>query len=437
MRRVGLAVVLAFGLGVSQAQTDSSLPDLLSRYRAEPGNAGICEQIGIAYTRTGQLEQAADYFRKATSLNPRSVSSRKNLATVSWFLNRKSEAERLFAELEKAIPNDPVPQLYLGLAAYDRNDYAQAASHFERAGSLADDNPELLPVVIDTYLSARKFERAARILEARTTSADASSQLYRWLAQVYDGQQLPEKAYRAYSAAIEKEPGVEENYLGLAAFAIEHANLSFARDVLTRGLHQKPGSAKLLFESGLTWALDGDFERARKSFLDASAADDRWPLPLLALGVVEMQTGNPDAAADHFRRAKEIAPDDYRCYYLHALALNRSAAHGDAETRTKIISELHHALAINPKEPRALADLAQAEIEAGDATAAESNLRTALRLNPREPTALYRLALLCRRQGKTAEAERLTRLFQQSKQKTNDAQNEFILILKTVDSTSR
>jgi len=439
MRCIGLVILLLFGLGLGMgmAQADTSVTALLDRYRAEPQNASLCEQIGIAYTRTGQLNEAAEFFRKAVNLRPQAVSSRKNLATVLWFLNQKREAEQLFAALEKTVPNDPVPQLYLGLAAYESSNFAQAASHFDRAGPLASDNPDVLPIVIDAYLSAKKFERAGAILETRTAYADAPSQLYRWLAQAYDGQQLPDKAYKAYSAAIEREPAVEENYLALAAFAIEHGNSSFARDILNRGMRQKPGSAKLLFESGITWALDGDYENARKDFVSASAADGRWPLPVFALGVVELQTGNADEAGNQFRRAKQIAPGDYRCYYLHALALNRSATRESAATRAEVISELRHALALNPKQPKALADLAQAELDDGKKQAAEADLRAALRLDPGEPTALYRLALLHRREGKTAEAERLMQLFQQSKQKTSDAQNEFVLILKTVDAVAR
>jgi Flp pilus assembly protein TadD len=288
-----------------------------------------------------------------------------------------------------------------------------------------------------SILTSNQFQRASRILEARTASADCPSEVYRWLAQAYDGEQLPDKAYAAYSTAIEKDPAAEENYLAFASFAIEHANLAYARDVLNRGLRQKPGSAKLLFELGLTSALEGDFQKARPEFVKASAADGRWPLPMLALGVVELQAGDAEAAAKHFRQAKEIAPNDYRCYYLHAMALNRSAKRDEADTRAEIISELRRALTINPKEPKALADLAQAELESGNKAAAETDLRRALRLNPSEPTALYRLGLLCRQQGKTAEAERLMRSFQESKQKTSDAQNEFVLILRTVNAGAR
>ncbi len=116
-----------------------------------------------------------------------------------------------------------------------------AAEHLERAGTLGSDNPETLPLVIDAFLSTSRFELASRILERRIASGDSHSQTYRWLGEAYDRQDLPEKAYRAYSEAIEQEPHVEENYLALAGFSIEHANLPFARDVLNRGLRQVPG----------------------------------------------------------------------------------------------------------------------------------------------------------------------------------------------------
>jgi Tfp pilus assembly protein PilF len=132
------------------------------------------------------------------------------------------------------------------------------------------------------------------------------------------------KAFRAHSDAIDREPKAEENYLALAAFSIGHANPSFARDVLERGLRQVPGSAKLLLEFGLGLGAARRFRKARQYFADADTAQASWSLPLMALGVTDLQTGHAEHAAECFRKAKETAPDDYRCYYLHAVALSRS-----------------------------------------------------------------------------------------------------------------
>jgi tetratricopeptide (TPR) repeat protein len=411
---------------------DISLPMLLSRYQAEPRSALLCEQIGVAYTRLNDLNNAAEFFRKAVALNPERISAQKNLATVLWFLNRREESAGVFESLEKRAPTDPVAQLYLGLRDYDGKQMDTAAGHFERAGALASDNPETLPIVIEAYIATGRSEGAIRLIERRIAFGKSDPQTFRWLGDAYDSQMQPEKAFRAYSEAIRLQPAGEDNYLALAAFALAHANPSFARGVLADGLRQEPHSATLLLELGLAWALQGDFEKARQYFGDANAARPDWSVPLIALGVTDLQTGNADRAADCFRKAKTVSPEDYRSYYLHAVALIRSHTNQNASARAEAMSELRRAIALEPRHANVRVALAETEIADGQLSAAEVELREALRLEPTESTALYKLALLCRRKGMTEEAKHLLQAFEQSKNKSRSEENEFVLILKTV-----
>ncbi|HSM78314.1 MAG TPA: tetratricopeptide repeat protein, partial [Bryobacteraceae bacterium] len=156
--------------------------------------------------------------------------------------------------------------------------------------------------------------------------------------------------------------------------------------------------------------------------------DPHWVLPVLAAGITYLQAGDPKAAAAVFGRARELAPDDYRSYYLRATAMGRSNP-GPAE-RTEMIADLRQAVALNPRQARVRTALGQALISS-DAPAAEAQLREALRIDPAEPSALYQLGLLSRRQGKTAEAERLSRAFQAARAKSREDENELVWILKT------
>jgi tetratricopeptide (TPR) repeat protein len=416
---------------------DTSLDSLLGRYESEPANALLCEQIGLAYTRLNDFEHAAAYFRKAIALNPDCLPARKNLATVLWFSGRRGESATLFDELGKITPSDPVPQLYLGLSAYDAKKMEKAAAHFERAGTLATDNPEVLPMVAESYIASGRSKTANHLLEQRVASGISDSQTYRWLGHAYDSLMEPEKAFQAYSEAIRLEPRLEENYIALAAFSIDHANPAFARDVLERGLRQKAGSPKLLLELGLAWAIQGDFGKARQFFADANAAESTWSLPVLALGVTDLQTGNAEQAAECFRKAEDLAPYDYRCYYLHATALERSSISSDASKRETEIADLRRAIKLDPQHARARIALAQAEIAGGSIKTAEAELRRAVQVEPTDPQAFYRLALVCRRLGKTEEAEQLLQTFQRLKQKSHREENELVLILKTVNEGVR
>jgi tetratricopeptide (TPR) repeat protein len=425
-------LLLQLALAGQPQQPDSSLPELLDRYKTEPANARLCQQIGLAYTKSNDFNHAAEFFRKALTIDPQNIPSAKDLGTVLWFAGQKVESAAIFRSLEKKTPADPVPQLYLGLHAYDLKDMERAAVHFDRAGALASDNPDVLPVVVSTFLVTGRAQQAIEILERRCAAGDRDPQIYRWLGDAYDRQNLPQNAWDAYSKAIATAPGVEENYLTLAAFAIEHKNASIARDVLGRGLVQLPGSAKLILETGLVWALEGNFDQAKKEFRQAGSLDPNWSLPLLALGITDLQTGDPGDAAEVFRRAKQIARHDYRCYYFHALALNRSQTSQSPAVRSQAIEELHRAIALEPTRAQTRVALAQNLMSAGLTAEAEAQLREAIRLDPTEPTAVYKLALLCKREGKKEEADRLLTAFASLKKKAGADENEFVLLAQNI-----
>jgi len=88
------------------------------------------------------------------------LGARKNLGTVLWFLDRKDESEREFQAVTTVQPADPVPHLYLGLADHARREFPRAKGHFEKAGSLALENPEVLPAVLEAYLASHESGNA-------------------------------------------------------------------------------------------------------------------------------------------------------------------------------------------------------------------------------------------------------------------------------------
>src|SRR5262245_53068339 len=244
-------------LCAGMAQPGASIPDLLQRYRSQPKDYRLCQEIGVAYTRSEQLDKAERFFREAVQLKPDFLPARKNLATVLWFLNRRQESEREFQSLVELLPKDPAPRLYLGLAAYDRKQYAGAIASLEAAGALASENPEVLPL----------------------------------LADAYDRQGAAEKAHQAYTRLIALSPESTDAYASFAVFASAHGNNAFALRVLDQGLRRVPESSKLWLERGIVLALDGAQEQAEISFRKAAERDPRSPLPVLSIGIGQLERG--------------------------------------------------------------------------------------------------------------------------------------------------
>jgi superkiller protein 3 len=481
-----------------------ALPLLLAAYGAAPKDFRICHLVGLAYTTMQQFEKASEFYRKALQLNPGFVPSRKNLATVLWFSNRKAEAEREFLSVAKARPDDPVPHFYLGTLEYERRQFPRAKSHFERAGDLAFNNPEALPMVLETYLAsrdlsypdramrqlqqagtpdpelafqcgslfgrygfysravsvfekikssypdrftlflnlgtaqleARQYREAAESLEIATSSNSAGAEAFRLLGEACDRDGNPDKAYSAYMRAIELEPRSEEGYIALSNFAAAHHNDDFALKTLAQGLERIPGSARLLLQQGTIWALEMNLPQAEESFRQASLSDPQASLPLLALGLSQMQAGKFAAASDTFRQAARKDPKDFRAEYFYALTLVRAGGRSDPARRKEIITSLERAIALNPNDTESRVALGQTYQSADQLGLAARELQKALELEPANATALYQLSAIYRKQGKTEAAQQLLRKFEEIKARTSQEEEQerkaFVQIMKTV-----
>jgi Flp pilus assembly protein TadD len=415
-----LLVLWMFALAPGYTQQSPSLESLLELHRSEPSNPNVCQQIGVAYVQLQQLDKAEFFFREAVRLNPQFWAARKNLATMLWFLDRKMESEREFQAITKVLPADPVPHLYLGLAAHGRREFAAAKIQFEKAGELASENPEVLPAVVESYLATSEFEKARLLLEKHKDSAAG----WRMSAEAYDRIGKPEEAYRAYSRAIEADPDSEEAYGALAEFASAHGNNDYALQIVGRGLERRPQSASLTFERGILCVLRGDRSQAEASFEKAGRLKPDWALPLMARGVSKLESGDAVEATAAFQKASAIDPGDYRVYFLYATALSRDN-HISAGNRAAAIRALHQAIQLNSKDARSYVLLGQLNPES-----AEADWKAALKIEPGNATALYQLGLLYQKQGKTAEAKQLLEKFRLVKAKMHGTEESLVQILQ-------
>jgi tetratricopeptide (TPR) repeat protein len=455
LRRV---LVVALGWCAAALAADSvRLTSLLQQFRERPSDWKLCNEIAAAYVADQQFERAAEFYRKVATLNAAFLPARKNLAVVLWFAGRKSEAEPLFRQLVREIPNDPVPHLYLGLANYEREQYVEAARQFSGAGDLAFRNPEVLPAAVDSVLAAddtsavpaalqfvdesrdtqlalrlatvlnRRGQYTAAIRALHRIESDPEAQLA--LAEAYEGQKEPQQAYAALTRAIQLAPRNERAYSALAQFASDHQNNGVALEVLDNGLHNIPGAPALLLQKGILLALEGDRDDAERTFRSATAARPSWALPILAVGILQLESARVDEAVATFRRATGTWPEDETAQYLYGLALTRK---GDERSRAAAMRVLERALVLKPNDTRARILLGQTYVAAGRVQDGVRELRRGVQADPQNATALYQLSLACRKLGQAAEAEKYLAAFRSIKSKSDSEASEFVTILKVL-----
>jgi tetratricopeptide (TPR) repeat protein len=346
-----------------------------------------------------------------------------------------------------------VPHLYLGLAHYERREFPKAKLHLSKAGDLALENPEVLPAVVDSWLSLNdstilahaigfsarsndvtatqlaavlnrhgQYQATVRVLENRS-SLDAGG--FSLLAEAWDKQGQPERAFALLAKMIDAHPDQEQGYTTLAAFASAHQNDPYALKVLEQGLARHPGSAVLLIQRGLLLAIRGDREPAKESLRAAAAAKPDWTLPLIALAILDLEEGRPAQAVEALRRAITVAPGDAQGYYFCAMALNRSGEPDQA------ITMLRKALTIAPDNAQARVLLGQLLITQGSLRQGVGELEAVIKSDRKNARALYQLALAYRKLGQPALSEKYMSEFKALKKDLDD-EKALVQILKVV-----
>jgi tetratricopeptide (TPR) repeat protein len=279
------------------------------------------------------------------------------------------------------------------------------------------------------FLQYGYCDQAVTALEMVISAHKESAETMRLLAQARGGQHKPELAYAAYSRAIEMDPNSEDSYLELAEFSSAHANNNYGLQVVARGLERVPQSPRLWFEHGILLALGGERSKAQVSFSEASRLKPNWNLPLLALGVSALESGNAVEAARTFEQACSIDSHDGRSWYLYALALSRQGA-DNSTNRASALAALRKAIQLDGNDAASHTLLGRLELAAGHSELASHEWESALKFDPGNATALYQLSLLYRREGKAEQAQQLLERFQRVKAAQRAEETQLVEILK-------
>lgn len=142
-----------------------------------PGSAYAQRDLGAAYQQLGRTEEAARAYEAALAIRPEDDESRSRMALM---LVNAGQAARAEAHLTALAERDStLPDVYLALArvAYDRGDFAAAATAFEKAVTLRDSgrtwfNLGVVHVRLGNNPGAlQAFERAAQHADTKDQAA--------------------------------------------------------------------------------------------------------------------------------------------------------------------------------------------------------------------------------------------------------------------------
>jgi protein O-GlcNAc transferase len=320
-------------------------------------------ESGLRAKSAGDLDTAVQEFTRVAELAPGLAAAHVNLGAV--YLEKKDYANAA-RSLHRALELDPaLPGAHAMLgAALLAQGYAQdAIPHLEKGQ--ADD---LLGVAL---LEADRARDAVDHLEAALGKRPGDPDLLYYLAQAHD--RLAKRVFEQLQQSSPDSPRA----------------------------HQALGEAL---------AASGKIAEGEQHFRAALAARADLRDVHYALGELYLESSDYGKAEPEFRAEARLSPGSAAAAYKLGLVLANLGRTAEA------IVELRRAEALLPGVPETLVELGKALNASGDAASAEPLLQTALskvQAGDLAASVHFQLANVYRKLGRTADADREMKAFQQ------------------------
>ncbi len=275
-------------------------------------------------------------------------------------------------------PNQPFDQqLAAAAAAYNRGEFAQAATALEKLLAAAPSNFELHELLGLSYAREGQNEHALQQLafavKLRPGSAAAWTNLGTSLARA--GERA--KAEEDYRRALALEPGDYEANHDLAESCIEAGRLNEALPLLESARRAQPASYSNGYDLALAYLLTGKLDQAQSLVASLLQARDTGELHILA-GRIDEQQSRFIEAANEFAVAAHMDPSEDNLFvWASELLLHR--------TYVPAIDVYKQATQLYPHSPRLWIGLGMALYSRGEYPASIRALLTAADLEPNDP----------------------------------------------------
>jgi len=287
---------------LSNENSRAAIPLLERAVEIEPLHKQAWNDLGLAYLRTGKLDEAIRAFQKQLEVNPSDGHATGYLGLAFERKQDYREAAAAFRRQAQISPLDPLAHASLGGLLLEQHDYAQAVPEFEKATILSPENAELEVDLGRAYAGAGNNNAAVSAFEKAAALSRSPAILNEVAFNLADQKLALDKAERYAEVAIADASG-----------DLRSVDLTHLTDAV---LAQMEDMAAYWDTLGWIYFQKGDVDRATEYIRAA------WVL------------SEDGEAGDHLAQIYAKSGDKQRA--IHACALALAAPHATPETRARL-----------------------------------------------------------------------------------------------------
>jgi len=361
---------------IGRGELDAAETELRQAIKLAPQDAEYLALMGVVLGLEHKARESDRFFEKALRLNPADSTTRRNLAWNQFEQGQLQLSKVNLLRVLKQNPGDAQSTLLLGMVDEELQDYPTAIRLLESVPDEVQKRPESLAALARAYYHQGKTDEARETFEelsARSFGPDGVFLGGQVAAELHD-YQTAESLFTSIWAAY-RDPAKLGYNLALAQY--QAGRFREALGTLQRVLAGAHASSELYNLLAWCYYKQDDFRNAAAALDKAIALDPADESNYLDGGMMLIEHHLEEAALSAAAKALEVAPDSYRAHRLKALAEFKLGRIHDAE------SLFAKAVALNPADSDAIAGLATAQLDRGDARRAEETLKTGIARRPR------------------------------------------------------
>jgi tetratricopeptide (TPR) repeat protein len=286
---------------------DEAIAQLLELQGKNPIMPGVSRELGIAYYKKADYQNAAKNLATALEQYPEDQEATQLLGLSYYLGNRPAQAIPLLEKVQTWYPSANVDAAYiLGICYIQTKDYPKARGAFARMFAVGPDSAASY-LFTARMLLRQDFGPVAEEYAAKASAVDPKLPLaHQLLGELYLYQSKIPEAIAQFAAELAINPGYAAAYYKLADAQSRIQKFDDAEKLLQRSIWLEPTSTGPYILLGKVLEKKGEAELSARALQRALSMDPNNPIPHHLLGQTYRDLGRAEDAERELKLAEQL-----------------------------------------------------------------------------------------------------------------------------------
>jgi predicted TPR repeat methyltransferase len=264
----------------------------------------------LNYFRASQLREAESILNQILSSSPRHAESLHMLGVIEYQTGRAADAVKHMSQAVNLNNQQPSWHNNLGTVLNNLGKYKDAVAAYKSAIALKPDFHEAHTNLGDALKSLKKLDEAKASYESALALKPDYALALNGIGNILRDQAKPEEALTFYERAVTTAPGYAVAYYNMGTTFECMGKMDEAISYYKRGLEINPNNIETCVLLGRALQNRHQLHEAAELYQKALTLRENCIEAHFALGYIQHQLGNREAAIAHLNRCLEIDPQD-------------------------------------------------------------------------------------------------------------------------------